>query len=179
MSLVLVQSLELVREREKRALPRLPELPGFQGLLCCSCRLSWGMSPQELRGQSPSWLSTPVCSYQPSGAKTTGVPGEQVGGQECPPSADWGTSRSLPRRRPGTQMWVGTGAVVGVQAMGTGGPAGADSSTGLWGLQHCPMAMLTAAPGPKVPFLSLLCCHRHHVAVCSAALKMALPPPSP
>lgn len=40
------------------------------------------------------------------------------------------------------------------------------------------MAMLTAVLGPKVSFVSLLCCHRHHVAVCSAALKMALLPPS-
>lgn len=40
-----VQSPELVREGERRALPRLPELPGFQRLLCCGCGQSWGMSP--------------------------------------------------------------------------------------------------------------------------------------
>lgn len=44
-SLVLVQSPELVRERERRALPRLPELPGFQRHL----RSERGVSPQELR----------------------------------------------------------------------------------------------------------------------------------
>ncbi|XP_037999623.1 cuticle collagen 2C-like [Motacilla alba alba] len=62
--------------------------------------------------------------------------------------------------------------------MGTGGPPGADSSPGIRGL-HGPMAMLTAAPRPKVPFVPLLSRLRHHVAVCSAALEMALPPPSP
>lgn len=60
-------------------------------------------------------------------------------------------------RRPGTQVWVGTGSAAGGCAgMGTGGPPGADRSTGSRGLQHRPMAMLTAAPGPKVPLVSLL-----------------------
>lgn len=67
---------------------------------------------------------------------------------------------------------------MGVQEWGQELPQGADSSTGILELQHCPRAVLTVAPGPKVTFVSLLCCHRHHVAVCPAALKMALPPPS-
>lgn len=73
------------------------------------------------------------------------------------------------------EMWLGTGAAVGLQAWGQALP---QVQSGILELQHCPRAMLTAARGPKVPFVSLLCCHRHHVAVCPAALKMALPPPS-
>lgn len=73
---------------------------------------------------------------------------------------------------------MGAGAGVAVQAWGQVAPPVQDSSAGIWGLPHCPVAVLTAAPGPKVPFVSPPCCHRHHVAVCFAALKMALPPPS-
>lgn len=127
-SLLLVQSPGLVRERGRQALPRLPELPSFQGLQRCRCwQRSLGVSPQELRGQWLSWLSTRVCSYQPSGAQYNRCPWGAGGGTGVSPG--WGWSMETW----GTDVG-GDGSCPGCAGVGTDGPPGADSSTGIWGL---------------------------------------------
>lgn len=112
------------------ALPVLAEPPGAVGPAAlpagCSCLLI--PSPLVLNGRG--------------------------GGIGCPWGAGRG-DRSVPRvqawRRAGAQLWAGTGAAVGVQAWGWAPHSGANSSTGVRELRCCPAAMLTAAPGPKVP----------------------------
>lgn len=107
-SLVLVQSPGLLRERERRALPRLPELPEASALPARA---------KLLGDESPGAAGTVALLAENSGLLVPAL------GHQTPRASlgsRWG-HRSVPRaqtRRPGTQTWVGPGAVESVQAWG-------------------------------------------------------------
>lgn len=131
-------------------LPWLPELRSFWGLQRCQYWWSClGVSPREPWGW---WLSRPaarVCSSPALWCQMGQVSlGCRWGGQECPHGAGmeetWGADV-------GGDGSCHACAGVRMGAPPPPPPPGADSFTGVPGVRCCPMAMLTAAPGPKVP----------------------------
>lgn len=97
------------------------------------------MSPQEPRGQ---WLSR-------AGCHACSLPALWCQRGQMSLGCRWG-GRGCPQGAGMEEVWVRMGAVVGTQARGRVSP-GCRQRSGGWGLRCCPVATLTAAPGPKVP----------------------------
>lgn len=113
------------------AAPRASPLPGASA--------PQGRAPRSRKDSGSPCREVTRAHSQPSGAKRDG----------CPRGAGGG-NRAVPR----VQVWRRCGwgwELSWVHRRGDGCPRGADGSAGVWGLRCCPVAMLTAAPGPKVP----------------------------